>query len=51
MNTSLFSKTPAVTVLNNRGQTILNIAYHRHPESPDITTERITRNQYDARAS
>lgn len=49
MNTSLFSKTPAVTVLNNRGQTILNIAYHRHPESPDITTERITRHQYDAR--
>lgn len=49
MNTSLFSKTPAVTVLNNRGQTILNIAYHRHPESPDITTERITSHQYDAR--
>lgn len=49
MNTSLFSKTPAVTVFNNRGQTILNIAYHRHPESPDITTERITRHQYDAR--
>lgn len=49
MNTLLFSKTPAVTVLNNRGQTILNIAYHRHPESPDITTERITRHQYDAR--
>lgn len=47
MNTSLFSKTPAVTVLNNRGLTILNVAYHRHPESPDITTERITRHLYD----
>lgn len=47
MNTSLFSKTPAVTVLNNRGRTILNVAYHRHPESPDITTERITRHLYD----
>ena len=49
MNTSLFSKTPAVTVLNNRGLTILNVAYHRHPESPDITTERITRHLYDTR--
>ncbi|HGY2265578.1 RHS repeat-associated core domain-containing protein [Morganella morganii] len=49
MNTSLFSKTPAVTVLNNRGLTILNVAYHRHPESPDVTTELITRHQYDTR--
>ncbi|MBA5809787.1 RHS repeat protein [Morganella morganii] len=49
MNTSLFSKTPAVTVINNRGLTILNIAYHRHPESPDATTEYITRHQYDVR--
>lgn len=49
MNTSLFSKTPTVTVLNNRGLTILNVAYHRHPESPDVTTELITRHQYDTR--
>ena len=49
MNTSLFSKTPTVTVLDNRSLTILDVAYHRHPESPDITTERITRHQYDAR--
>ncbi|WP_429837850.1 RHS repeat-associated core domain-containing protein [Enterobacter cloacae] len=49
MSTSLFSKTPTVTVLDNRGLTVRNIAYDRHPESPDITRERITRHQYDAR--
>lgn len=49
MSTSLFSKTPTVTVFDNRGLSILNIAYHRHPESPDVTTECITRHQYDTR--
>lgn len=49
MNTSLFSKTPSVTVLDNRGLTVRDIAYHRHPGSPDVTSERITRHQYDAR--
>ncbi|EHL3621891.1 RHS repeat protein, partial [Salmonella enterica] len=49
MSTSLFSKTPSVTVLDNRGLTVCDIAYHRHPESPDVTSERITRHQYDAR--
>ncbi|AIA46942.1 RHS repeat-associated core domain-containing protein [Serratia sp. FS14] len=49
MSTSLFSKTPTVTVLDNRGLTVRDIAYHRHPGSPDITSERITRHQYDAR--
>lgn len=49
MNTSLFSKTPTVTVLDNRGLTVRDIAYHRHPGSPDVTSERITRHQYDAR--
>ncbi|EGL9608931.1 porin [Salmonella enterica] len=37
MSTSLFSKTPSVTVLDNRGLTVCDIAYHRHPESPDKT--------------
>lgn len=49
MSTSLFSKTPSVTVLDNRGLTVRDIAYHRHPGSPDVTSERITRHQYDAR--
>ncbi|HAU3224901.1 TPA: RHS repeat protein [Salmonella enterica subsp. houtenae] len=49
MSTSLFSKTPTVTVLDNRGLTVRDIAYHRHPGSPDVTSERITRHRYDAR--
>ena len=49
MSTSLFSKTPTVTVIDNRGLTVRDIAYHRHPVSPDVTGERITRHQYDAR--
>ncbi|SQC93604.1 Uncharacterised protein [Cedecea neteri] len=34
MNTSLFSKTPSVTVLDNRGLNVRNIEYHRHPDTP-----------------
>lgn len=49
MSTSLFSKTPTVTILDNRGLTARKIAYHRHPSSPDVTSERITRHQYDTR--
>lgn len=49
MSTSLFSKTPTVTVFDNRGLSILDVSYHRHPELPDINTERITRHQYDTR--
>jgi len=49
MNTSLFSKTPTITVLDNRGLTVRDIAYHRHPGSPDVTSQRITRHRYDAR--
>ncbi|MNG93534.1 tRNA(Glu)-specific nuclease WapA precursor [compost metagenome] len=49
MNTTLFSKTPTVTVLDNRGLTVRDTAYHRHPNMPDVTNERITRHRYDAR--
>ncbi len=49
MNTSLFSKTPTVTVLDNRGLTVRDIAYHRHPDTPDVTNDRITRHHYDVR--
>ncbi len=47
--TAVHQKTPTVTVLNNRGHVIRDIAYHRHPDSSDKTDERITRHQYDAR--
>lgn len=49
MSTSLFSKTPTVTVLDNRGLSVRDIAYHRHPDTPDITDERLTRHRYDFR--
>lgn len=49
MSTSLYSKTPTVTVLDNRGLTVRDITYHRHPYSPDVISERITRHQYDTR--
>ncbi|MBD8170332.1 RHS repeat-associated core domain-containing protein [Erwinia persicina] len=49
MSTSLFSNTPTVTVLDNRGLTVRDIAYHRHPDSPDVTGERITRHHHNAR--
>ncbi|QHM95138.1 RHS repeat domain-containing protein [Kosakonia sacchari] len=49
MTTSLYVKTPTVVVLNNRGLAVRDIVYHRHPETPDTTNERITRHQFDAR--
>ncbi|UWF52175.1 RHS repeat protein [Pseudomonas sp. N3-W] len=49
MSTSLLSKTPTITVIDSRGLTVRDIVYHRHPKSPGVTSERITRHQYDAR--
>jgi len=49
MSTSPFSNTPTVTVPDNRGLTVRNIAYHRHPDTPDVTSMRITRHRYNAR--
>ncbi|MBD2798455.1 RHS repeat protein, partial [Xenorhabdus sp. 18] len=46
---TLYSRTPTVTVLDNRGLTVREIAYHRHPDMQGVTDERITRHQYDAR--
>ena len=39
-------RTPAVSVLDNRGRTVREIQYHRHPDTPEITDERITRHHY-----
>ncbi len=36
-------------MLDNRGLAVRDIVYHRHPETPDTTDERITRHQFDAR--
>ncbi len=49
MSTSLFSKTPTVTVLDNRGLPVRELQYYRHPDSPEVTEERVTHNQYDER--
>ncbi|MDZ7321087.1 RHS repeat protein, partial [Kosakonia sacchari] len=49
MSTSLYSKTPHVAVLDNRGLAVRDIVYHRHPDTPDITEERITHHQFDVR--
>lgn len=50
MNNDLFySKTPSVTVLDNRGLAVRNIAYHRHPDTPETTNELITYHKYDDR--
>ncbi len=46
---TLYKKTPSVTVLNNRGLAVRDIVYHRHPDTPEKTDERITRHQFDTR--
>lgn len=45
----LFHNTPAVAVLDNRGLTVREIQYYRHPDSPENTDTRITRHQFDPR--
>ncbi|MGN7915793.1 RHS repeat-associated core domain-containing protein [Enterobacter sp. 22466] len=49
MHISLFSHTPSVSVLDNRGLTVRETAYYRHPSAPEVTCERVTRHRYDAR--
>uniref|UniRef100_UPI0009B9B0AB cytotoxic necrotizing factor Rho-activating domain-containing protein n=1 Tax=Vibrio campbellii TaxID=680 RepID=UPI0009B9B0AB len=51
MSTSLFSNTPSVTVLDNRGLSVRDIAYYRHPNEPTTTQTRITHHQYDTRGA
>ncbi|HGH5988999.1 TPA: RHS repeat protein [Morganella morganii] len=46
---TLYKKTPSVTVLNNRRLVVRDIVYHRHPDTPEKTDERITRHQFDTR--
>lgn len=51
MTLSLFSNTPSVRVLDNRGLHVRELAYYRHPDDLATTQTRITRHQYDARAA
>ncbi|MDC9621816.1 insecticidal toxin complex (Tc) protein C [Xenorhabdus sp. XENO-7] len=44
---TLYSRTPSVTVSDNRGKTVREILYHRHPDTPDTTDERITRQEFN----
>ncbi|MFH2328526.1 RHS repeat-associated core domain-containing protein [Morganella morganii] len=46
---TLHKKTPSVTVLSNWGQVVRDIVYHRHPDTPEKTDERITYHQFDKR--
>jgi insecticidal toxin complex protein TccC len=42
-NAPLFAGTPDVTILDNRGLSVRDIRYHRHPGTPELTDERMTR--------
>ncbi|NBM87294.1 hypothetical protein GWI73_13880, partial [Proteus sp. G2661] len=48
-NQLLHTRTPSVVVYDNRGSSIREISYCRHPDSLDKTDERITRHQYHVR--
>lgn len=49
LNQQLHIRTPTVVVLDNRGSTIREINYCRHPDTINKTDERITRHHYHAR--
>jgi len=49
MSARIFSSTPTVSVTCSRGLVVRDFAYHRHPDAPDATDVRITRDQYHAR--
>ncbi|MCU6209278.1 RHS repeat-associated core domain-containing protein [Enterobacter cloacae] len=43
------NNTPVVTVLDNRGLGVRDIAYYRHPDTLNVTDVRISRHRYNAR--
>ncbi|MFZ5937765.1 RHS repeat-associated core domain-containing protein [Pseudomonas sp. HS6-2] len=45
----LYTATPTAQVLDNRNLPIRKLQYHRHPDTPSETNERITYQQYEAR--
>lgn len=46
---SLHANTPSITVFDARNLQVRDLRYYRHPDLPTVTSERITRHQYDAR--
>ncbi|MGB3431453.1 RHS repeat-associated core domain-containing protein [Achromobacter sp.] len=48
LSSSLHAGTPTVRVVDNRGLMVRTLLYHRHPDTPTATEERITRQHYDA---
>lgn len=46
---TFYDKTPGVTIFDNLGLRVRELQYHRHPDSPEVTEECITRHQYDVR--
>ncbi|MFV3287035.1 RHS repeat-associated core domain-containing protein [Pseudomonas sp. NY15356] len=45
----LHRNTPTVAVVDNRGLVVRTVAYCRQPDKPEVTDERITHHQHDAR--
>ena len=43
-------KTPSITIMDNRALTIRQIEYCRHPDTPELTDERITYQRVDSRS-
>lgn len=48
-NNTLYQRTPDITVVDNRGLTVRDIAYYRHPDTVTVTDERIIQLKYNAR--
>lgn len=46
---TVYHRTPTVRILDHRGLIVRNIEYYRHPDTPEVTDERITHHQYDTR--
>lgn len=51
MNTTVCSSTPSVVVRDARGLPVLDIQYHRHPDTPAVTETRLIRHEYDTRGA
>ncbi|MGJ0628043.1 hypothetical protein [Xenorhabdus bovienii] len=46
MSQTLYSGTPSVVVMDNRGLNVRTVQYYRHPDTLDLTDERISFSQY-----
>lgn len=48
---SVHHQTPTIAVIDNRGLTIREVQYYRHPDAPAVTVPRTTRHRYDVRGT